>query len=273
MTNCCSVSQIPSFWGGSFSFHRGEITQAPPIDTFLLGISLPVPARECLDEPGPNIRSVWMLLNFQWKSDGVDCGHAAILLFDIKRKLQIVFDPHTGNNVPNDIGIALCRRKFHQEYANVDAVDSMPADWRMSIQQRMQEVMHVDERGMCGILCLLVMVCCLRFGYLNPGHVATLITELMVNVQRQIGNRLISWYEHIRVINPDNIAQFREAVLPVSHAGRCRVYSRITTRVCSRPSCRNAGGRNLCWQHRHIILNRMAENMRCATDQEPCGEE
>lgn len=263
MQQSCSVCQGPAVWGGSFYL---KVPNNVQYDEWLNSVQLPLSVTDTLDSPGENKHSVWLFIHVSWQGRRV--GHAVILMFDIKRRLQIIFDPAEGCNGVNMISCALCRHRFHPDYTNVSSESCMAPTRCQSIQMKIEANMNVDELGVCGILCTLIMVCCLRFGYLNPNDTANMLIPLLSDPTKQIGNELIFWFNESLDIH--NIDAFRKHVFPESTEGMCKVYSSRTNRLCSRKSCMASGGKNMCWQHRYILLNRMAPNMKCDTAQAPC---
>ena len=117
---------------------------------------------------------------------------------------------------------------------------------------------------MCAILCLLVMLCCMRFQYYNPKDMADFITVPLRNNMTM--NSVISWYMRLR--ESQTPAEMRELILP--DCDSCKAFSFAKGGLCSRGSCRNGATKCLCWQHRFLILNRQAPNKRCATAQHNC---
>lgn len=265
MKMTCSASQGPVEWGGEliFTVNAGETFQAQWSE-YLSG-TFPTILKDRLSNRAHGVKTLWVYILLKWQ--GVRIGHAVIMAFDMKRKLQILYDPHGGYRNIESASYHLCKHQFHPDFTPVPPKLCFPRLQSQSLQSKVETIMDASEHGVCGILSTLVMICCIRFGYNNPLDVANMIIPNMSNESKQIGNKLISWYSQISTI--DNDALFAKLVFPPSEEGRCSVYSSLSNRICSRGSCRNNG--NLCWQHRHIIMNRMAPNKKCATAQSSCS--
>lgn len=219
--------------------------------------------RACLNNPPSKTIIMWVHINFE------DVGHASAVLFDTRRRLQIVFDPDWKRDDPWSISNALTRHQFHPAYTVMSEASCAPPTWSQSIQRRLQAHMHADELGICGILTIFVLVCCIRFNYLNPKHVANIIADYIDRpTYRPVANQLISWYDKIRRCNGD---AFRSRVFVTPSDGMCRVYGMSTRACCPRKSCNSShGDRAMCWQHRYLVRNNKG-NMKCASPQQPCA--
>lgn len=232
-------------------------------------VHLPNQVTSCLNSNNTNIRAVWVWLNFQWvRANGTRGGHAALLVFDRFRKKQIVFDPdwyYDRNMLPN----VLCEHQFHPRYDLIPVNQSTWATGDTNLQRSVQEIMHVDETGVCGILSLLVMLCCMRFDYINPFHMANILKPVLRDPTALYGNKLIAWYDDLRRL-PNG--QLVSALYPACVNGprQCSVYSKITSTLCKRKACRFGEQRCMCWQHKFQSMNKPSGNKKCNANHVQC---
>jgi hypothetical protein len=108
--------------------------------------------------------------------------------------------------------------------------------------------------GQCGILTILVLICCMRFGYWHPTNMARAICGAVPSnaARRTLVAHLVGWYDALTLAQPN---QIRAMIFPnLANRGRCNVYSQATGRLCSRMRCAGAG-HCFCWQHRWILEN------------------
>lgn len=264
--------------------HPHHVTAAH-IDALVNAIVLPINLTHNLTHRLKRIS--WVRVNPRWMdASGQDVGgHAIMMMFDAQRMTQVVYDPHWHNNAWS-VAEALCRRQFHPDYTNLPAHLCRPLANEQSLQDELQAVMHSDERGMCGILTILVQVVCARFNYYNPMHVSRILKRYMAGhggagitpaerVRRnQLANQLISWYMRLIQYRNDT-TRFQTLIFRNASNGLCRVFSPSTRRLCRRRVCGQAHGagindRCMCWQHRGLIRNRDGPNRRCTTPQAPC---
>jgi hypothetical protein len=265
---CCSMCQHPRRVGsGSLDIRLTPAAVASPagMDAFLQGVQLPPSVVSCLDAgDASGRRTVWVYLLFFWPVTLV--GHASIMMFDLKRKLQVVFDPDWGVDMPNTPSSGLCRRRFHPKYRNLTANMCAPALRADSLQRKVERRMHVEEQGVCGILTMLVMLCCVRHNFYNPKEVAALLIPVLSRAG--VANQIITWYD---AMTNKNGAAFLDHVLPRSAQNKCSAHSTATRTLCSRKSCKDGDMRAFCWQHRYYGINRDAPSKKCSAPQAPCA--
>ena len=204
-----------------------------------------------------------MYLGFTWPDGG---GHASVIMFDLKRKLQVVFDPDWGVDALNSASSGLCRRQFHPQYRNLAASSCAPALHVNSLQRRAELGIGKEEQGLCGVLTILVMVCCVRHNFYNPKKVADLLIPALS--RPGVANQIISWYDAMTGIV--DVAAFRNHILPQSRQNKCNAHSTASRTLCSRRSCRDGDMRAFCWQHRYSGMNRNSDSKKCSAPHELC---
>jgi hypothetical protein len=222
--------------------------------------TLPVRIQQCLKDG--TARSVWVYV----KQAKASRSHALLLLFDCKKRLQIVFDPHGESRFKTIQCIA--NKQWAPGYRQVPITECQWAPTELSLQGRLKKIMHADEHGMCGILSLFTMLTCIRFNYNNPKHVADVLADIMT-ANPSTSNQLISWYNELAHTNSDD--RIQQLLFPESVEGMCRAYSPSSKKLCSRASCSasktNSGH---CWQHRYLIMNRNSKSQKCSSEQVKC---
>jgi hypothetical protein len=199
-----------------------------------------------------------------------------LVLFDLKRHCQIVFDPHVGytqhNSQTSDCVRRLCGRQLHPGFQAVPAQQCLYPTSANSLQGHAMARMHNGIRDVCGILCLLVLVCCTRFGFYNTKAVGDILRTKMTP-QQGIQDQLISWY--LRILNNTPPGQVMQTVFPrVPDLETCCTYSFATRGLCTRGPCRSSPHLPTCWQHRFIVFNRNATGQgrqRCNRAQNACN--
>lgn len=267
---CNLVIEIPYDRINDFNYVRWSVHQSVPHD-------IPAAAMQCLDNNNPNIRAVWVFVSTIWElPNGEIDGHAGFMVFDKLRKKQIVFDPSWSHDIDDRttmvVSKALCEYQFHPQY---DLVPVNRCGWNhneLSLQSGVEDIMHMDEQGLCGLLSLLVILCCIRFNYYNPLHLATILRDVLSNQQQLYGNKLISWYDDL-VGTPDN--QVLSALYPERRnngLGLCYVYSRTTNTLCKRKACKEGQQKCLCWQHKFLNSNKPSGNKKCNAPQTQCPQ-
>ena len=190
------------------------------------------------------------------------------MLFDMRKMLQIVFDPdwHVGHE--NSVANALCRRRFHPNYRNLSKETLTPARHIHTLQRRMERWLDIEERGLCGILSFLVCLACIRFNYNNTRYMSWMIGNLLRRANKVKSLQLIDWYSTI--INTNDPDALRELLFPAPSDEKCNTYSPSSRACCTRPACRQGSDGCTCWQHRYLVRNLDAQNGKCATAQALC---
>ena len=266
MASYCSACQYPvqQNVAGVLRINVTHAAQASPqvMNALVAAAQLPQHVQACLD--AGNCRTVWVWMNIRWPQGG---GHAAFMLFDVKRRRQIYFDPHWGMDMANSVSTQVCQRQFHPQYQPVALADCAWPTQNVSMQHLIQQHLHFDEHGMCGILSTIVIITCIRFNYFNPLHVARMMTQTMAQQGAHVANQMITWYDELI---PKSGDAYRLHAFPNSTADRCHAFSTGTRRLCSRRSCRQGPLRCFCWQHRWLGMNRSANGRGCAQPQAQC---
>jgi hypothetical protein len=229
-------------------------------------LSLPSRISNCLASVGKK-KTVVCPVFIEWNEQ---IGHAVFIIFDLKRKLQLFFDPHHGLDVQGNTGRmvrAIAKHKFHADYNTPPISQMIWANLNDSLQSKVEVGMDIDDTGLCGILSLLVALICIRFNYYNPKHMADMISGSV----SQHGNQLITWYDHLReaCLNNDS-AKINRIVFRPSSDGYCSVFNSKTGNCCSRKVCRVGHCQYHCWQHRHIMMNCNANSKKCNATQKRC---
>jgi hypothetical protein len=253
---------------------------AASMDQVVSNLQLPQSVMSCLNNNNNynnNNKSMvtWVFVYVQFPDEGV--GHALLLMFDRYHRVQVVFDPHWGldqDATYPSLASALCRRQFHPDYVNTPATVCGWAQQANSIQSSVEVNMDIDEHGVCGIICMLVILCCMRFNYYNPKHIADMIKNPLGGYS--LINMLITWYDQL-IHAP--AAQVLSFILPhnqISDAQgvKCDVYNQKTAKMCSRRPCFRATSDPegcFCWQHRHIHTNTSSTSRTCASANTGCA--
>lgn len=251
------------------TFSQEDIASDQAVDQKLATVNLPPAVRQLLDHSP--LRIVWVYINTA--VIGNQMSHACMLMFDKETKTQVLFDPDWDVNYPIPSG--LCRRRFHPDYINLPASVCGWAQHNACIQRVIEAELHPDEHGVCGILCILVMLCCNRFNFYNPKAVADYIKHTLS--ERGTMNMFISWYtdllDIVRGYNPATNAHIAAYLLRLQMdeetvvKRRCGVYNNKTGRICSRTSCDTC----MCWQHRFLLTNKQGNTKRCKEVYSGCG--
>lgn len=241
-----------------------------------LEIANDVQARLVQYSADPKIRC--MILRVRISYGAQRPGHAAFLIFDTKRRLQIYFDSDdflmVNANTSNPFSITRAFCTFQQPLIPGYTIPS-PEQCAWNVQTEcLQHVMETGMQGVgltgqCGILAQLVLLCCTRFRYFNPKDMADLIIEALPTQaeRRDFIHVLLMWY--YKISQPgltDN--EFDSLAHP--ETTHCPCFSPNMKRICRRTSC-SEGSRIYCWQHRHLISNpHQTVNKRCGAPHVVC---
>lgn len=267
-------------------FEGADYRTVPGINQYANTVQLPQRTMACLNNPPAHRRSVWVFIAMVIPNNST--GHGLCLLFDTRRRKQFVFDPHCAcddrlsDNQQLTAGAmtrALCQRRLHPDYEPVAMQQCLWPLRADTLQQRVEVPLHHVDRGVCGILCMLVIICCIRFNYYNPRDMADMIADELVrpiagnNAGAATIHKIIRWYVHLMNLRAHaNIPVHLVFPSPSDH--RCNTFSSWTGRVCSRTVCRQGTSANncsTCWQHRYLGFNCEAPNRRCATAHHQCN--
>lgn len=220
---------------------------------------------------------VWVWVYIRW--GGLPLGHATLLLFDPATRRQYYYDPHWGydDNGGATISRALCQRRFHPAYEPAPLAECAPASIADSLQTLVQDEMDIDEHGVCGILCLLVVLCCTRVQYFDPLRVSQMMVPVLNQPPRM--NEVISWYNGLIHTAANDVDAVIRRIFPNrpprDPAERCAVYNPKTRRACSRRPCHLDGQPcgAFCWQHRFLITNTNGDSRACDAASTGCPAE
>lgn len=230
---------------------------------------------ECV-RPGSKTRAILLKLNisYAWHPS----GHAALLVFDVQRRMQIMFDPDdslmNANNTRSAFSFTSAFADMQEPllpgFACAAASEMGYTRFGERLQRFFQGVVDSEHHGLCGVLVQVVAMCCARFAYWNPKDISDMIKELFVNRNQRenLVYNMIGWYD--RVCDANLSAElFQQKVHPPSSIG-CKCFSAKMGRMCSRASCRE-GQSVFCWQHRHLLQNiRQTRSKKCGARQSPC---
>lgn len=242
-----------------------QIPQTTPAaaDAQIATVQLPAKVLSCLQGPTPS-RSivVWLKVRFCDSSGRCHGSHITMIIFDTKKMLQIVFDPAWPVQIPGNSSSALCRRRFHPAYRNCSVAECAETTTAASIQARLERLIHIDERGLCSCLTFVVLLCCFRFHYFNPKHIAHIVADYIDHPGRHDkANSLIDWWVSLRNRTGDS---FRQKVFPTPSDGWCRVYGTSSGRCCPRKVCNAThNDRCMCWQHLHLVRRVVGQSKKC----------
>lgn len=221
-----------------------------------------------------NVRCILMKVEYTYTWNYM--GHTSFVLFDTHKKIQIPFDPHDGLSAQVSHIRTLCSLgPLLPGYRVMPAEACTWANKDDCIQEVFQHDMTIDEKAQCGILVQLVALCCLRFRYLNPKGMADILIAAYPThpLRKVMVKKLIRWYDDIIKLNrggEDNRQKFVKKMLPDSTIG-CSCVSPQTGRMCRRKSCKDESYSSVyCWQHRHIIMNPVADSKKCNAPLQLC---
>lgn len=244
------------------TFQVPETTPAAA-DAQIATVQLPPKVLSCLQGPTPS-RSIAVWVKFQYRdsSGGWHGAHSTLIMFDTKNMLQIVFDPAWTVDVPGYCSSALCRRRFHPAYRNCSVAECAETTTAASVQNRLETNVHIDEQGLCSCLTFVVLLCCFRFHYFNPKHIAHIIADYIDHPGRHdMANSLIDWWVSLRNRTGDS---FRQKVFPTPSDGYCRVFGTSSGRCCPRKVCNAThNDRCMCWQHLHLVRRVVGQSKKC----------
>lgn len=269
LRNVCSTCQYTRHHNVLNIIVPSTVDTTAKLESYLAThVKLPTETIRCLDER--KVKSAWVLLYIKYSA--WTYSHAALLVFDIKRKVQIVFDPDMEHNDDLCIASALSRRQLHPKYENIyiNIIRKGYKNINPSIQERVEAHMSSDEQGVCGIISLVVMLVCLRFNYLNPLDVSNIIADyITLPSKRTLANQLITWYDKLIKTKDDKLLKH---LFPPSTKGMCNVYIPDKKALCERPVCSDGSPvQCMCWQHRHLVINKKNADESCAARQKPCS--
>lgn len=277
---CCSMAQMKRVAVPDPNMHHTvrenvlsinfENDRTPAqIQARMENVVLPGYVRKVLDQPPVGLRTVvvffattgWSINN---EGNRQNWGHASAMVFDLRRKLQILYDPQGGSD--RAITRISCAHQFHPRFAVANVLTTTHAH---TLQSKLQGVMFADDHGMCGILTLVMLMVSARFNLWNPTIVASILYPILSVGGR--GNMLITWYDQLlHHYYANDRTKLNRCMLPPSAEGRCNVYSPSTGRLCSRKSCSNGPWHAMCWQHRWIVRNKASVSRKCVAPQAPC---
>jgi hypothetical protein len=261
--SCCSSCQQPDSYFLNIDIPASANGRIRDVSE----VRLPQHVLDCLNNPPAGKRAVWILVQITWEF--AEWAHAVLLMFDLRKRLQIVFDPETCITIPAT-SHDLQQYQLHPQYAAVPLEGMLPVLERDCLQERAQQRMHADEWGVCGVMCTLVALCCIRFNYYNPYDMAQLLGSCIPYKSRC--NQLITWYEDL--IRIHTTAGILQHILPAPSSSQvsttCSAFCTTTNKLCNRKPCRVGNKSCFCWQHRYLGINTNAPNRRCMTAQVPC---
>ena len=259
----CSTCQYQNAHSQALIIDWPHCSSQAQADAQMATVQLPTKVLSCLQGPTPS-RSIVVWVRFHWfNSAGVEThSHSSFMVFDTKKKLQIVFDPGWNPASAGSAASALSRRQFHPAYRNCTVAECAESTSATSIQIRLEPFVHIDERGLCSCLTFLVLLCCFRFHYFNPKHIARIISDYIDHPTRHDKmNSLIDWWVLLRNRTGDS---FRKRVFPLPSDGYCRVYGTSSGRCCPRKVCNTThNDRSMCWQHLHLVRRVVGPSKKC----------
>lgn len=242
---------------------RVPSTTPAAADAQIATVHLPAKVLSCLQGPTPSRSiAVWLKVRFCDSSGRCQGSHITVIIFDTKKRLQIVFDPDWPVEISGNCSSALCRRQFHPSYRNCSVAECAETTHAAAIQARLENVVHIDEGGLCSCLAFVVMLCCFRFHYFNPKHIAHIIVDYIDHPGRHDkANSLIDWWISLRNRTGDS---FRQKVFPAPSDGYCKVFGTSSGRCCPRKVCNAThNDRSMCWQHLHLVRRVVGQSKKC----------
>lgn len=212
-----------------------------------------------------------LLLYLRTGACGDGHGHATFLFFDFKRNLQIFFDPQMGLDWSASFVRGFAELQMIPGCVPIPLDKTIPLLFENSLQEQFQQNLDVDDKGVCGVLVLVVTMLCIRFQYYNPLHISQLMIQAYPRPSQrtELTRKLISWYFSFQ--HGVTIEAIADHVHKPSTIG-CSTFSGYSGRLCSRPSCNGEGIFPVyCWQHRHIVKNTRSKSKKCSADQRSCA--
>ena len=205
-------------------------------------------------------------------------GHSAVLVVDTVCHTYSLFDPNNGDmqikdeRQPTktrflnryDLFLVDHHKDFIPGYECVDrrqeggdsslqsVVDTTDENVKREFDEYIQEV----PGGLCSILTLLVLVCCLRFQRGDPWIVADSIKRTFMSMgdatKEKFRVNITTWYMNIyRAKRWRGVAELMGVCNVLPHDDPCGVLSEIDGSHCTKPACpRNT----LCEQHYYELV-------------------
>lgn len=212
-----------------------------------------------------------LLLYLRTGMCGNDFTHATFIFFDFKRHLQIFFDPQMGLDQPVSFVRGFTELQMIPGCVPIPLDKTVPLLFANSLQEKFQQNLDADDKGVCGMLVLVVTMLCIRFQYYNPLHICQLMIQAYprANQRTEFTRKLISWYFSFQ--DAVTIEAIADHIHKPSTIG-CSTFSSHSGRLCSRPSCKGEGIFPVyCWQHRHIVKNTRSKSKKCSANQRSCS--
>jgi REP element-mobilizing transposase RayT len=182
-------------------------------------------------------------------------GHATVLLFDLKDNLQWYFDPEDG------IMSAISYTTAFSQTSYIDGFDVVPANLvstsmeAFSIQKQFETVIG-GLNGTCGLLVVLVLVCCMRFDYWNTQKMSHMILQAANTrlLKHELMTKFIDWYMEVDEFEYE--PEFIRAMMnipPKSEDSICGVFLKSNNKLCKRHPTSAGDLHQFCWQHRQKL--------------------
>lgn len=203
-------------------------------------------------------RSIVLTVRFLWRKlpNMRYNAHIAMILFDLKNRVQIFFDPacHLWTR-------AFCEMQeplipgFRVATYNECKFLTQNSDRLDGLQRYFEDGMDGDnEQGQCGLHVTLVLMCCVRFNILNPKVIAEAMVKAFhhhdSNARHTFIRKFISFYTEAKTANASRMRELLNPNIPTNpecpDVG-CSVLC-PSGKLCLRSSCKESMY-GWCWQH------------------------
>lgn len=178
-------------------------------------------------------------------------GHATMLFFDLKNKFQWFFDPHDGLNRRICLTRVFSCKPFMEGFTVVPVEYVCESTTANSIQSHFEKL-NPKQSGVCGILLVLVLLCCLRFDYWDTKSMSNLVKRAVEQRENEFIQKFISFYLDINAHDYQRKYMFKK-MLPPSSA-QCCVFNKTTHQLCSNQADELQEKRQYCLEH-YLALN------------------
>lgn len=195
---------------------------------------------------------VFIIVSWE-NADGPD-AHAIMLFFDLEDKFQWLFDPDDADNNPISMTKAFSRRSYIPGFEVIPYRYLLEDNLDESLQTH-YETINQHQTRTCGIMVVLVLICCLRFDYWDTFRMSRFLKQISRNDEdkKSLIQKFVSWYTTVHDNDYDRqfISDALQKIPSVGHSV-CGVYSTISNKICSR---RTKDHQQFCWQHKSTMQN------------------
>jgi hypothetical protein len=205
-------------------------------------------------EDGKHYTAVYIV--FRWNRKGSN-GHGALLLFDLVDNLQWYFDPDDVLESDVSVSKAFSQKSYVDDFAVVSAETIAETYSERCIQQHFEQF-HPGQNGTCGMLCAIILMCCLRFNYWNTKSMARIICKAIPTEQQKkdVIQKFITWF--LSFLENEDEPDVLTNMLTVNSVpgSKCAVFKDFSKTLCDNdPIPVNGQPGQYCTNHKNMLLN------------------